>query len=142
MFAATLIFAVLLTSSGVLSQRIFSGECPPWVAMSNFSLTKYLGKWNQIARYEYPFEQNGDCSTAEYTAYNETFIKVYNTQKYLPNTNLESIEGSARFSDPSNTDKAELLVRFNETRGKFTDFNSRPLTLTNFSMTKILITGC
>ncbi|WP_410493135.1 lipocalin family protein [Chryseobacterium sp. P1-3] len=35
--------------------------------LKNFDIKKYLGKWYEIARFDYRFEKNMDNVTAEYS---------------------------------------------------------------------------
>lgn len=43
------------------------GQCPNVTVQLNFNLTEYLGLWYEIQRYEAPFQQGLDCTTAEYS---------------------------------------------------------------------------
>ena len=48
------------------------------VAVDNFNKEKYLGKWFEIARFDYSFEKNLNNITAEYSLNKNGTIKVIN----------------------------------------------------------------
>ena len=47
-------------------------------AVKNFESEKYLGKWYEIARFDYRFEKNLNQVTAEYSKNSDGTIKVKN----------------------------------------------------------------
>jgi apolipoprotein D and lipocalin family protein len=77
------------------------GGCPSYKRdMESFDITKYVGKWFEIAREKTTPFQNGDCTTAEYSLNNDGSVKVVNTQ-LLPNGKKKSGIGKATpTSDP------------------------------------------
>ncbi|WP_238554957.1 lipocalin family protein [Chryseobacterium sp. P1-3] len=62
---------IVPVSLGALGLVIFSsysvGIPRGAVAVKNFDIKKYLGKWYEIARFDYRFEKNMDNVTAEYS---------------------------------------------------------------------------
>lgn len=80
------------------------------VAVKNFDVKKYLGRWYEIARFDYKFEKNMDNVTAEYTENPNGSIQVRNKgYDYIKKVWNESI-GEAKFV--KNTTEARLKVSF------------------------------
>ncbi|MFC3158760.1 apolipoprotein D and lipocalin family protein [Chryseobacterium arachidis] len=79
-------------------------------AVQNFNSEKYLGKWYEIARFDYRFEKNMDNVTATYSKNTNGTIRVDNKgYDYVKKEWKESI-GEAKFvNDPS---EARLKVSF------------------------------
>lgn len=66
-------------------------------AVSNFDAKKYLGRWYEIARFDYRFEKNMDNVTAEYSENPNGSIRVQNRGfDYVKKEWKESV-GEARF---------------------------------------------
>jgi apolipoprotein D and lipocalin family protein len=80
------------------------------IAVKNFDAKKYLGKWYEIARFDYKFEVNMDNVTAEYSQNPNGTIRVDNKgYNYLKKEWKESI-GEARFVNDKT--EARLKVSF------------------------------
>lgn len=66
-------------------------------AVQSFDKTRYLGKWYEIARFDFSFEKNLNNTTAEYSLNENGTIKVdnkgYNTKK----EKWEEATGKAKF---------------------------------------------
>ena len=79
-------------------------------AIQNFESKKYLGKWYEIARFDYRFERNMNNVTATYSLKDNGNIKVDNKGfDYVKNEWKESI-GEAKFvNEPT---EARLKVSF------------------------------
>ncbi|MET3037471.1 lipocalin family protein [Chryseobacterium sp. NRRL B-14859] len=80
------------------------------VAVKNFDIKKYLGRWYEIARFDYRFEKNMDNVTAEYSENPNGTVQVknkgYDYIKKVWNTSI----GEAKFvKDPK---EARLKVSF------------------------------
>jgi len=61
-------------------------------AVKPFNLSKYLGKWYEIARLDYLFEKGVDYSTAEYSLNDDGTIKVVNQgYNYKKQEEVESV---------------------------------------------------
>ncbi|KFF00291.1 lipocalin [Chryseobacterium formosense] len=79
-------------------------------AVKNFNSDKYLGKWYEIARFDYKFERNMDNVTADYSQNPDGTIKVQNRgYNYVKKEWKESI-GEARFVNDKS--EARLKVSF------------------------------
>lgn len=105
---------VLPVSLGALGLIIFNsysvGIPRGAVAVKNFDVKKYLGRWYEIARFDYRFEKNMDNVTAEYSENPNGTIKVINKgYDYVKKLWQDSI-GEARFVKDKN--EARLKVSF------------------------------
>lgn len=79
-------------------------------AVQNFDSDKYLGKWYEIARFDYRFEKNLNQVTANYSKNPDGTIKVDNKgYDYVKKEWKQSI-GEARFVNSEN--EARLKVSF------------------------------
>ncbi len=80
------------------------------VAVKGFDLKKYLGRWYEIARFDYRFEKNMDNVTAEYSENSNGSVRVLNKgYDYTKKLWQESI-GEAKFvKDPK---EGRLKVSF------------------------------
>ena len=79
-------------------------------AIKNFNSDKYLGKWYEIARFDYKFEKNMDNVTANYSLNSDGTIQVQNRgYDYVKKEWKESI-GEARFVNDKS--EARLKVSF------------------------------
>ena len=79
-------------------------------AVQNFKSDQYLGKWYEIARYDYRFEKNMDQVTATYSMKENGNIKVENRGYDYVKNKWKGSEGEAKFvKDPS---IAEMKVSF------------------------------
>ncbi len=80
------------------------------VAVKNFDIKKYLGRWYEIARFDYRFEKNMDNVTAEYSENPDGTVHVKNKgYDYVKKLWHESI-GEARFVKDKT--EARLKVSF------------------------------
>lgn len=79
--------------------------------VKNVDLTKYAGKWYEIALYPNKFEKGCYCTTAEYELTNKNYVKVTNTcKKDSIHGKVKSITGKAFVVKKSNN--AKLKVQF------------------------------
>lgn len=79
-------------------------------AVQNFNSEKYLGKWYEIARFDYRFEKNLENVTAEYSKKSNGKIEVKNRGfNYVKNEWKEAI-GEAKFVNQPT--EARLKVSF------------------------------
>ena len=98
-----------------ISTLLFLNSCAIGVpkgaeAVANFQSDKYLGKWYEIARFDFRFEKNLNQVTANYSKKENGNIKVENRgYDYVKNEWKESI-GEAKFV--KNPNIAELKVSF------------------------------
>lgn len=81
-----------------------------FTAVKDFEAEKYLGKWYEIARFDFTFEKDLNNTTAEYSWNKDGSVRVVNRGfNYVKNTPEEAV-GKAKFrGDPS---IAELKVSF------------------------------
>lgn len=79
-------------------------------AVSPFNKALYLGKWHEIARFDFKFERGLNNSTAEYSQRNDGKIKVLNRGYDYENQKWKEAEGKAKFV--SNDTTAMLKVSF------------------------------
>lgn len=77
--------------------------------LSDFELSRYLGTWYEIARYDHIFERGMDNVTAEYLLGDDGKIDVINSG--WKNGKYKVVNGKARQPDPQN-DPAHLEVSF------------------------------
>lgn len=99
---------VSLGALGLVIFNSFSVGIPKGAAaVKNFDAKKYLGRWYEIARFDYRFEKNMDNVTAEYSENSDGSIRVSNKgYDYLKKEWKESV-GEARFVK----DKAEARLK-------------------------------
>ena len=82
---------------------------PPTV-VSSVELSRYVGKWYEIAHYPTPFQSGCASSTADYTARSDGSINVFNTCLGSDGGTISTIEGTATIDD--RVTNAKLTVRF------------------------------
>ena len=79
-------------------------------AVKPFDKDKYLGKWYEIARFDFRFEKNLNNTTAEYLLRNDGKIKVVNRGFNYKTGKQTEVIGKAKFVGAS--DEAKLNVSF------------------------------
>jgi len=79
-------------------------------AVKPFDSKKYLGKWYEIARFDYRFERNMDNVTAEYSLNENGTIKVQNRGFKYTTGEWKQSTGVAKFR--GDTTEAKLKVSF------------------------------
>lgn len=79
-------------------------------AVKNFNADKYLGKWYEIARFDYRFEKNMDNVTAEYSQNPDGTIRVQNRGFNYVKKEWKQSVGEARFVKDKS--EAQLKVSF------------------------------
>ncbi|MBI5765218.1 MAG: lipocalin family protein [Planctomycetes bacterium] len=83
---------------------------PPLATVDNVDVSRYVGKWYEIAKYPNPFQKQ--CvggTTAEYAVLDDGRVQVINRCQTADGT-VDSIEGRARIVDTSTN--AKLAVGF------------------------------
>ena len=100
--------------AGVLGLLIFNScsvDIPKGaIAVQNFEAEKYLGKWYEIARFDYRFEKNLNNVTANYSKNADGSIKVVNRGYDYVKKEWKQSEGEARFVNQPT--EARLKVSF------------------------------
>jgi len=98
-----LIASVLLITSFLKAQ--------PLETVAAVDLTKYAGKWYEIASFPQRFQAGCHCTTAEYTLSDKGYVVVENRCKKDSVTGKESYIKGKAFVD-KNTGNAKLKVQF------------------------------
>lgn len=80
------------------------------IAIKPFDSKKYLGKWYEIARFDFRFERNLKNTTAEYTANPDGSIGVVNRGYNYKSRKWKQAVGKAKFA--GDTNEAKLKVSF------------------------------
>jgi apolipoprotein D and lipocalin family protein len=80
------------------------------VAVKEFELGRYLGKWYEIARLDHSFERGLNNITAEYSLRDDGGVKVINSGFSKEDNEWQQAEGKAFFVDE--TDNGHLKVSF------------------------------
>lgn len=95
---ATLLAAAALTTGLILLLK--AKKRLSWSAkvVSGFDLSRFLGKWYEIARLDYRYEQHLDRCTARYTRNKDGSIKVINQGYNFHTGELEEVIGRARLN--------------------------------------------
>jgi apolipoprotein D and lipocalin family protein len=78
--------------------------------ITSFDSERYLGKWYEIARFDFKFEKDLNNTTAEYSINKDGTIRVENSGYNYKKNKWEKAIGKARFRGPKT--KAELKVSF------------------------------
>lgn len=78
--------------------------------VDNFEVSRYLGKWYEIARLDHSFERGLSNISAEYSLKEDGGIKVLNSGVDIASGKLEQAEGTAYFIGKK--DVASLKVSF------------------------------
>ncbi len=102
---------IAIGAAGLLVLNFCSVEIPKGAtAVQNFDADKYLGKWYEIARFDYRFERNMDNVTATYSKNSDGSIKVDNRGYHYVKKEWKQSVGEARFvNEPT---EARLKVSF------------------------------
>jgi apolipoprotein D and lipocalin family protein len=98
----------LLLASGLLLMACRSGQNLPVV--SSVDLTRYQGRWYDIASIPLRFSQHCSCTFAEYTVDSNGYVRVYNECLNSKTGKTDSIRGKAFPVKGSNN--ARLKVQF------------------------------
>jgi apolipoprotein D and lipocalin family protein len=101
-----LIFVVGVAMIGISCTSIPKGA----TAIQPFEYSKYLGKWYEIARFDFTFERNLNNTTAEYSLNPDGTIRVENSGYNYIKGKWEKAIGKAKFKDSSSV--AQLEVSF------------------------------
>lgn len=92
--------ALLLTSCGSMPK----GATP----VTNLNSEKYLGKWYEIARFDFFFEKNMDNTTAHYSLNDDGSIKVVNKGYNYKKGKWQEAKGKAKFVSSPNVGKLKV----------------------------------
>lgn len=105
---------IIPVSLGILGVALFN-SCSVGIpkgatAIRNFNPQKYLGKWYEIARFDYKFERNMDNVTATYSENEDGSIRVNNRGYNYLKKEWKEATGEARFVKDQT--EARLKVSF------------------------------
>ena len=67
--------------------------------VNEFDLSRYLGEWYEIARYDHSFERGMDNTMAQYILQDDGKVVVLNTG--WKNGKFKIAEGKAKYPDPA-----------------------------------------
>ena len=98
------LFVTLLLLTGCL------GVPEGLTVIDNFELSRYLGKWYEIARLDHSFERGLEQISAEYSMNADGSVKVINSGFKIETGELDQAEGKAHFID--SPQKGSLKVSF------------------------------
>lgn len=99
--AIALTLAILTALTAPAGAASYRDTSAPIGVVTNLDLTRYLGKWYEIARFPNRFERGCQGVTAEYTARDDGKIGVRNTcREGAPDGPARVAEGSARVEGP------------------------------------------
>lgn len=80
------------------------------VAVKPFDINRYLGKWYEIARFDFRFERNLNNTTAQYSLNKDGSVRVVNRGYNYKTNQWKQAVGKAKFVGPR--DEARLKVSF------------------------------
>ena len=101
LFIATLVAAVIPLTA---CSKDFDNS-----TVKEFDLSRYLGVWYEIARYDHSFERGMDNTMAQYILQDDGTVVVLNTG--WKNGKFKLAEGKAKYKDPEG-DPGHLRVSF------------------------------
>lgn len=78
------------------------------VPVTNFDITRYLGQWYEIARFDYKYEQGLQNVTAYYSRNIDGSVKVVNRGMRVDNGEWEGSVGKAKFIDNEHTGRLKV----------------------------------
>ncbi|WP_353129118.1 lipocalin family protein [Parapedobacter pyrenivorans] len=102
-----------LLGAGLVGVALFStcGSIPRNAKpIDHFELNRYLGKWYEIARFDYRFEKNLNNVTAKYSLNDNGTVRVVNSGFDYKKNEWKSATGKAKFRNDKQT--AALKVSF------------------------------
>lgn len=107
-FLPSVLVAMAVAAGGCTS--VVDSLLSPPETVASVDVAQYMGKWYEIAKYPVPFEVGCYGVTAEYTLNDDGTVRVFNTCRAADGSVANTIEGSARVTDPSTN--AKLNVSF------------------------------
>ena len=104
---STLALAIVAACSSQPSYR--AADAPPLQTVSNVDLSRYLGRWYEIARLPNRFEKDCEGVTAEYARRADGLIAVTNICRIgTPEGRVKQATGRARIVDEDTNAKLEV----------------------------------
>lgn len=105
-----IIIGIVLAGSGFLAYKILKPIKTSKDAIQNFDVNKYAGKWYEIARLDFKWEEGLSKVTAEYTLNGDGSIKVDNKGFHAEDNEWRQSIGKAKFVN--NPHEGALKVSF------------------------------
>lgn len=101
----------------LMIMSLFAATLPVWACtkdfdnstVTEFDLSRYLGEWYEIARYDHSFERGMDNTMASYSLMDDGMVLVLNSG--WKDGKYRTAEGKAKYPDPKNRPGA-LRVSF------------------------------
>lgn len=107
--APHLIATIALLTSACGTTTTERLDLPPLETVERVELSRYLGKWYEIASYPQSFQEGCTATTATYTLRDDGEIDVLNRcRKGEPTGELDTAEGRARVVDKKTNAKLEV----------------------------------
>lgn len=106
----TIISVSALAIAGVVLLSACSSVPKGAVVVKPFDKNRYLGKWYEIARFDFRFEKNMNNTTAEYSLNDDGTIKVVNAGYDTLQKKWKEAVGKAKFA--GSPEEAKLKVSF------------------------------
>lgn len=92
-----------MSLAGIALLSSFSSIPKKAKPVKNFDIKRYLGRWYEIARFDYRFEKNLDNAAAEYSLDKNGNVKVQNSGFNTKTKQWKSVNGIAKFRGDRNT---------------------------------------
>jgi apolipoprotein D and lipocalin family protein len=100
---------MLLLALGIMSSCSMNGSATPPATAKHVNLSRYTGRWHEIARLPMPFQKADEAAIAEYGANPDGTLSVHNIA-IRPDGSQHDIRGTATVLNPPENTK--LAVRF------------------------------
>lgn len=100
--------AVALFGGSYLLYKYFMNTPLDVPVVKPFFLHKYLGKWYEIARFDFFHENNIDFATAEYSLNEDGSVKVVNRGYSHKKDKLQEVTGKALFVGEENVGRLKV----------------------------------
>lgn len=97
------LFGTTLALGGILLFRSLKNKPRKAEPVKDFDLDRFLGKWYEIARFNYKFEENIDNVIARYSLNEDGTVKVLNSGYNFIKEKWEKAEGIAKFRGDKTT---------------------------------------
>jgi Bacterial lipocalin len=101
-------FTFILLSVAVIMLSSCASIPKGATSVESFDVNRYLGKWYEIARFDFSFEKDMDNTTAEYSLNNDGTIRVENTGYNYKKNKWEKAIGKARFRGSKSLGEIEV----------------------------------
>lgn len=103
-----IITIILVSFSQIYAQSV--GTCHAVPVLPDFDSSRYLGKWFELERFPYVFENDLQCVTATYSVLNETAIRVSNYGFNTVKQKDESVVGYAFTPNSNEPNKLKVVL--------------------------------